>query len=1181
MSEKPKITTELFRFTSLRGPQLLASERRKMGFVFHPDVSKSVFLTALTSAESLDQIRIVLQEKVDNFDPIKTLKEARKIDLAMYRFSSWLMKYKNELTTDLVSDRISGLTELSEVNRYSLWDNLFYQILTLQSSYVRQACIQMLIADHFLRKVTDSGIADELENLSLPKRLEEYTEDEILTHYYTRVANSSVVVPKIRSQERKDRVSDSLNVNEFEMQRNYYNALEKQVKDSYSTIKKDTLTLHKMHTHEFKEAYTIDKRAISSENERLRNDFIKQSGIIDFDAELPGLDEINYVESNFSFDPPFSPAYLSKIQPSQVTSDFIQINGHQNSQLGDVLRDLEKGQKQELTLIYSRRKRSSNVRIAGIPIERRPSAKYSFTFGFRFPFFSPDKGEAYLLLKTSDPGVFVQSCSYTLSLTKTDVQRTDDVVDELDNEQLDFLFMRLFPGKTFSSNEKGPYKFDGQFALSNGDIISIHFSSHTKSRYFIGKAVVNNEQEEIAPAIYGVNKVGFADYRRVEQELCCYLPGEVSHIENVMAKEYKERSTRSLVSSEDRTETSTELEMENLSDTSTTDRNELHSEIENAFEAERSNKVNLATGVEVKFGERFKFNIGADLEFATSNSASSNNRIARTVAEDVTKRALSSVIQKVSQKRSSILKREFEENNRHGFDNRKGTKHVSGVYRWVDKIYTNRLVNYDKRLMYEFMTPEPSRLFKEAIYEEVENNENGSVVDENVTSTITVPPLSEFDINAVSDITYERAMEAANSYKDLGARLVGEITDSLPETDTQPFSCYAPVGLSSSFTSDVNHTHNELDLDVKDGYKVTGVTGTLSYVGRNRTANRHWITLRINGISETWSIRGWDQADYDRLFTFDLSSTPYTREQTLPVNVSGKGFKNHSLSGTMTLVRKDTAHTTWQNEIYAIVDQAYRDALLLQSIADDSQSGSEQTEVPNESKQEAIINPAFLREIEQRELKRICIELMTKPFPDVSMGKGWYQDETLDCSDEDETLPEVIQSAEFEKYASEAKFLEQAFQWDLMSYVFYPYFWGDKCDWKALINTQNNDALFQSFLRSGMARVVVPVRIGFEEAVTYYMNTGDPWSGRGLVVDSDDDLYLSIVEELKTVDGIVEDEWELRVPSSLTVIQSDSIGLDASGLPCCHTHWMAEGEEASKDKIVKTETILLGDSDGA
>ena len=46
--------------------------------------------------------------------------------------------------------------------------------------------------------------------------------------------------------------------------------------------------------------------------------------------------------------------------------------------------------------------------------------------------------------------------------------------------------------------------------------------------------------------VQGVVNLGIADFRRVEPEVCCYVPGEVSHIENVMAREYKERSARTL-----------------------------------------------------------------------------------------------------------------------------------------------------------------------------------------------------------------------------------------------------------------------------------------------------------------------------------------------------------------------------------------------------------------------------------------------------------------------------------------------------------------------------------------------------------------------------------------------------------------------------------------------------------
>ena len=74
--------------------------------------------------------------------------------------------------------------------------------------------------------------------------------------------------------------------------------------------------------------------------------------------------------------------------------------------------------------------------------------------------------------------------------------------------------------------------------------------------------------------------------------------------------------------------------------------------------------------------------------------------------------------------------KEFEENNKHGFDNRDGAEHVSGVYRWIDIIYKNQLVNYGKRLMYEFMVPEPSRFFKDAIIKKSKDQTSscGSVI---------------------------------------------------------------------------------------------------------------------------------------------------------------------------------------------------------------------------------------------------------------------------------------------------------------------------------------------------------------------------------------------------------------------------------------------------------------------
>ena len=80
-------------------------------------------------------------------------------------------------------------------------------------------------------------------------------------------------------------------------------------------------------------------------------------------------------------------------------------------------------------------------------------------------------------------------------------------------------------------------------------------------------------------------------------------------------------------------------------------------------------------------------------------------------------------------------------------------------------------------------------------------------------------------------------------------------------------------------------------------------------------------------------------------------------------------------------------------------------------------------------------------------------------------------------------------------------------------------------------------------MQSGMARVVVTVRPGFEEAVRFYLQTGQIWNG-GEVPIIDDKLFLSIVDELRQPEGKKEGKaWSTRLPTPMTILQADSIGL--------------------------------------
>lgn len=123
------------------------------------------------------------------------------------------------------------------------------------------------------------------------------------------------------------------------------------------------------------------------------------------------------------------------------------------------------------------------------------------------------------------------------------------------------------------------------------------------------------------------------------------------------------------------------------------------------------------------------------------------------------------------------------------------------------------------------------------------------------------------------------------------------------------------------------------------------------------------------------------------------------------------------------------------------------------------------------------------------------------------------------------------------------RFMEEGFEWEQMQYIFYPYYWNRKSEWFDLALLEDPDPLFTQFLRSGAARVVVPVRPGFEEAFLYFLQTGQPWDG-GSAPKVYDPLYLSIATEIKEADQspiaetLVGATWTMRLPTTLTMLRS-------------------------------------------
>ncbi|WP_435524630.1 hypothetical protein [Chryseobacterium indoltheticum] len=170
---------------------------------------------------------------------------------------------------------------------------------------------------------------------------------------------------------------------------------------------------------------------------------------------------------------------------------------------------------------------------------------------------------------------------------------------------------------------------------------------------------------------------------------------------------------------------------------------------------------------------------------------------------------------------------------------------------------------------------------------------------------------------------------------------------------------------------------------------------------------------------------------------------------------------------------------------------------------------------------------------------------------ELTFGKGKYYNNGYSSGEETFLNTDIKVDAKLDQYAAFVKFMEQAFEWDIMSYYFYPYYWGNRNNWDKMYQFDDNDPTFRAFMQSGMARVIVTVRPGFEEAVRHFLATGQIWNG-GEVPVIDDPLFLSIVDEMRSALGKKQGEpWREKIPTSLTILQADSIGLRVEkALPC-------------------------------
>ena len=126
------------------------------------------------------------------------------------------------------------------------------------------------------------------------------------------------------------------------------------------------------------------------------------------------------------------------------------------------------------------------------------------------------------------------------------------------------------------------------------------------------------------------------------------------------------------------------------------------------------------------------------------------------------------------------------------------------------------------------------------------------------------------------------------------------------------------------------------------------------------------------------------------------------------------------------------------------------------------------------------------------------------------------------------------------------RFFEQAFEWEHLTYMTYPYFWGRKDQWDERIGpTTTPIRSSRTSCRPGTAASSVPARPGFEGAIDHFLTFGEIWNGGPLPTISSP-LYLPIADEIaERLDrpgrrgAAGSDPWTVRVPTNLVKLRAD------------------------------------------
>lgn len=601
-----------------------------------------------------------------------------------------------------------------------------------------------------------------------------------------------------------------------------------------------------------------------------------------------------------------------------------------------------------------------------------------------------------------------------------------------------------------------------------------------------------------------VRPVGVGDLKVVKQWLCKYELGEIAHIENVLLGEKKRRVHRLLDRSEQTTFTSEETVEETKKDLESTDRYELAKEVEATLQ--RDLGLEASGTVSGSYG-MVEFSVSAGVSFSQSETES--KRTTSNYARDLVSRSANRLQRTAQTERTVTIISEAEEINEHGVDNEDGDGHVIGIYRWLEKRYHAQVFNYGKRLMFEVVIPEPAAFVRYA----AKKNQ----VSDTTLREPTEPEKPNIAVSELDQTTIDKYSKLYSLHD-----LEPEPPESMRQSSTLQQSELPPSAV------------HQATVAVPEGYEATKLD--IAGAGHNvkQPGVAYQLTVMAGGeLALLWS--GQNEAEYtEEEATLEFSSGVSTQ---LVASVFAHNVHTYALDLTVTFSRTPAHMLSWQMRTYNRIVTAYEDLLAKYEL--ELSAYNRQLDAINARKALEIrgLNPKINEQIIRIELKKHSITMLAREFDTdnsddtVFDGLGNIGEEPAINIDKTTEESPVVQ------------FLEQAFEWTQLTYLLYPYFWGNRTEWvERQKGYSETDPVFGRFLQAGYARVLIPVRPAYEVAVLHFLYTREPWNG-GPAPGIFDPLYVSIHEEIRREQDDLEgatpegEPWPVVLPTSLVYLQ--------------------------------------------